>query len=134
MELTQLLKNVTTKFPHNYDHDTNSWYKCYPDMIHNRHMPGVLTHNDHVIVMGGNSSPDTYFDSIEVISSYSGKKFLFIYQFQCGPLNLATISGDSITIVGYNDINEGRNNGCYQIPVEVIILLLNQLLSTGAVS
>ena len=128
-----------TKECHNkvstYDHDTNSWCKCYPDMIHNRHMPGVIIHNDYVIVMGGNSSPDTVLDSIEVMNYHQQLQWkeasvhLPVPMWAFKP----TISGEYITIVGYSH-NEGRNNGCYQIPVEVIISLLNQPLSTGAVT
>ena len=118
-----------------YNSKTNSWYSCYPDMLHNRDRPGVITSDDHVIVMGGASSPDTYLDSIEIMN--------YKHQLQWKEVSIhlpvtmrciqPTISGDYITIVGYGG-NKGRNNGHYQIPVAEIILSLDQPLSTGAVT
>jgi len=51
-----------------YNSKTNSWYSYYPNMLHNRLIPGIITSRDHVIVMGGKSSDDTNHDSIEVIN------------------------------------------------------------------
>ena len=130
--------STTHKF-HNkvttYNSKTNSWYSCYPDMLHNRDRPGVITSDDHVIVMGGKSSPDTVLDSIEVMN------YKHQLQWKEVPVHLPvpmytinpTISGDYITIVGYRG-----NDSCYithyQIPVEEIISSLDQPLSTGAVT
>ena len=118
-----------------YNSKTNSWYSCYPDMLHTRFKPGVITSDDHVIVMGGNSSPDTILDSIEVLNYKRQLQWkevsvhLPVPMFALKP----TISGDYITIVGYDD-----NKSCcathYQIPVEEIISSLDQPLSTGAVT
>jgi len=36
-----------------YNNNTNSWTNYYPNMIQKRFKPGVVTHGDHVIVMGG---------------------------------------------------------------------------------
>ena len=130
--------STTGKF-HNkvttYNSKTNSWYSCYPDMLHNRYKPGVITSDDHVIVMGGKNGPDTDLDSIEVMNyrqSLHWKEVSLHLPVPMYAIN-PTISGDYITIVGYSD-NEGRDKGYYQISTQEIISLLYQPLSTGAVT
>ena len=108
-------KKVTT-----YNSKENSWGSCYPDMLHNRYKPGVITSHDHVIVMGGASSPDTDLDSIEAMN-YRDE----VPQWKEVSLHLPfpmwnikpTVSDDNITIVGYSD-DVGRDKGYFQIPVE----------------
>ena len=118
-----------------YNSKANSWYSCYPDMLHNRCMPGVTTSDDHVIVMGGASSPDTDLDSIEIMNYNHQQKWKVVSVHLPVPIwgIKPTISGDYITIVGYND-NEGCHKGYYQIPVQEVIASLDQPLSTGAVT
>ena len=125
----QLHNKVTT-----YNSKTNSWYSCYPDMLHNRYKPGVITSDDHVIVMGGKSSPDTDLDSIEVMNYHQQLQWkevslhLPVPMFAIKP----TISGDYITIVGYS--SDYRYNTVYQTTTQEIISSLDQPLSTGAVT
>ena len=118
-----------------YNSKTNSWYSCYPDMLHKRFKPGVRTSDDHVIVMGGGSSRDTDLDSIEVMNYRQQLQWKEVSLHLPGPMWAIqpTISGDYITIVGYND-NKGRNKGHYQISTEEVISSLDQPLSTGAVT
>ena len=121
--------NVTT-----YNSKTNSWYSFYPEMLHNRSKPGVITSDHHVIVMGGGSSPDTDIDSIEVMNYHQQLQWKEVSVHL--PVSMfaikSTISGDYITIVGYSD-NEGRNKGYYQISTKEISSL-DQPPSTGAVT
>ena len=125
----QFHNKVTT-----YNSKTNSWYSCYPDMLHKRYIPGVITSDDHVIVMGGASSPDTVLDSIEVM------KYRQQLQWKEVSLHLPvpmydikpTISGDYITIVGYS--SDLRYTTVYQTTTQEIISSLDQPLSTGAVT
>ena len=132
-------KDSTTGKCHNkvttYNSKTNSWYSCYPDMLHKRYKPGVTTSDDHVIVMGGKSGPDTYLDSIEVINYHHQLKWKEVSVHLPVPMwgIKPTISGDYITIVGYSD-NEGRDKGYYQISMQEIISSLDQPLSTGTVT
>ena len=117
-----------------YDKNTNGWYKCYPDMIHNRHMPGVVTYKDYVIVMGGNIGPHTFHDSIEVMNYNNPLQWkevsvhLPVPMFDIEPI----ISGDYITIVGSS--SDLRCKTTYQITTQEIISSLDQPLSTGAVT
>ena len=132
-------RDSTTNKIHNkvttYNSKTNSWYSCYPDMLHIRHKPGVIISDDYVIAMGGKTGPGTYLDSIEVMN------YRQQLQWKEASLHLPvpiwsikpTISGDYITIVGYDHAG-GRSNGCYQISTQEIISSLDQPLSTDAVT
>ena len=97
----EFLNKVTT-----YNSKTDSWSSCYPDMLHNRHKPGVVTAHEHAIVMGGKSSQDAFHDSIEVMNY----RLHPLLQWKEISVHLPdtmwalrpTISGDHLTIVGYN--------------------------------
>ena len=117
-----------------YNSKTNSWYSCYPDMLHTRFKPGVITSDDHVIVMGGGSSPDTYLDSIEVMNYKRQLQWKEVSVHLPVPMwgIKPTISGDYITIVGYT--SDFRYSTTYQITTQEIISSLDQPLSTGAVT
>ena len=130
------LDKVTT-----YDSETDIWYPYYPSMLHKRYKPGVITSSNHVIVMGGKSTPYIDLNSIEVMNYHHQLQWkevsihLPVPMFEIKP----TISGDYITIVGYHTTNgdldsEFCRNGHYQISTEEIISSLDQPLSTGAVA
>ena len=128
----------TTNKYHNkvttYNSKTNSWYSCYPDMLHNRYKPGVITSDDYVIVMGGRSGPDTDLDSIEVMNYRHQLQWKEVSLHLPDPMwNInPTISGDYITIVGYT--SDHSYNTVYQTTTQEIISSLDQPLSTGAVT
>ena len=124
------LNKVTT-----YNNDTNTWHRQYPDMLNIRFKPGVITYHNYVIVMGGNSSPDTIHDSIEVMDYHDDLQWKEIFVHLPVPMWAInpTISGDNIIIVGYAGA-EGRYNEHYQITIDEIISSLDQSLSTGALS
>lgn len=112
-----IVNKVTT-----FNSDTNKWYSCYPNMLKNRYMPGVLTYNNFVIVMGGQYAPSYFYDCIEVMDYH--------YHWQWNEVSVClpcpmwnfkpTISSDKITIVGFST-NGGRDKRYYQIAVEEII-------------
>ena len=132
-------RDSTTNKHHNkvttYNSKANSWYSCYPDMLHNRSKPGVITSDDHVIVMGGGNTPDTYLDSIEVMNYRQQLQWKEVSVHLPVPVYAInpTISGDYIIIVGYEHAG-GRYKGYYQISTQEIISSLDQPLSTGAVT
>ena len=115
-----------------YNNDTNSWCSHYPEMLHKRYLPGVITYNNYVIVMGGKSSPDNIHDNIEVMDYHHELQWKVVSVKLPVPMWAIkpSISGDNITIVGYSTAT-GRSKGCYQIAIEEI---LNQPLSTSATS
>jgi len=51
-----------------YHSRDNKWSKCYPDMIYCRYKPGVITHKEYVIILGGKSSPCRHLHSIKVFT------------------------------------------------------------------
>ena len=125
----QFHNKVTT-----YNSKTNSWYSCYPDMLHNRSKPGVITSDDHVIVMGGASSPDTDLDSIEVMNYRQQLQWKEVSLHLPAPMFAIkpTISGDYVTIVGYSSNHTYAT--FFQTTTQEIISSLDQPPSTGAVT
>ena len=130
-------RDSTTNKYHNkvttYNSKTNSWYSHFPNMLHNRSKPGVVTSHDYVIVMGGKSSPDTILDNMEVMNYHHLQwREVSVHLPVSMDCFRPTISGDNIIIVGYS-IATGHSIGCYQIPTEELILSFDQSLSPGAV-
>ena len=117
-----------------YNNKTNSWYRCFPNMLHNRSKPGVITSHDHVVIMGGANGPDTFLDSIELMNYQNDRKWreLSVHLPIAMWGIIPTISGDNIIVVGYGS-KGGRNKGCYQIPTEELILSPHRSPSPGAV-
>jgi len=122
------LSKVTT-----YNSNTNSWHSYYPDMLNKRVKPGIITYNNHVIVMGGMSSPDTILDSIEVMNYHQQQpQWNEVSVHLPVPMRAIkpTISGEYITIVGYsNDVR------CYTTYYNIAALeVMSSLNRSGAVS
>ena len=127
---------VTCKFQSKvttYNSDTNSWYRCYPDMLNKRYMPGVIKYQNYIMVMGGMNSPDSIHDNIEIMD-YQNDLIWKIISIKL-PVPMwsikPTISGNSITIVGYTS-PRGRSNKCYQIAIEEIVSSFSHQSSTSA--
>ena len=121
----EMLNKVTT-----YNSNTNRWYSCYPNMRNRRYFPGVVTYNNYAIVMGGQHSPATFYDSIEVLDYYHNHlewKEVSVHL----PLPMwnfkPTISSYNITIVGFST-NGSRDKRYYQIAVEKITRSIPSLL------
>ena len=59
---------VTSKVS-TFNNNTNKWTRCYPDLMKSRSKPGVVTHEDHVIVLGGGGiDDDVHNHDIEVLN------------------------------------------------------------------
>ena len=130
-------RDPTTDEYHNkvttYSSKTNSWYSHFPNMLHNRGKPGVVTSHDYLIVMGGKSRPDTDLDNMEVMNYHylqwrEVSAHLPVPMYGIGP----KISGHDIIVVGYIT-DAGHNTGCFQIPTEELILSFDHPPSPGAV-
>ena len=117
----EALNRVTT-----YNSYTNSWYKCYPNMLSKRFKPGVIIYRNYVMVMGGKNGKYTIYDSIEVMDYRNLQPWKAISAYLPIPMwNIKPIiSGDNIAIVGYS--TEERKNGYYQIAIETIISSVHQ--------
>ena len=123
-------KKVTT-----YNIHDKRWHNCYPHMMNKRFKPGVITYHKYVIVMGGQSSPDTIQDTIEVMDYRDELQWREISIKLPHPMRAIkpTISGETVVIVGYSTTG-GRYTRHYWIGVEEIILSLDKPPSTDAVS
>ena len=131
------IDSTTNKY-HNkvttYNSKTKSWYRQFPNMLHIRLKPGVVTSHDHVIIMGGTSGPDTYLKSIEIMNYHNDMQWreisvhLPVAMWAIIPI----ISDSNIIVVGYSHAG-GRSNGCYQIPIEELILSPHHSPSPGTV-
>ena len=110
-----------------YNSDANTWHSQYPDMLHKRLKPGVITCNNRVIVMGGESSLGTSHDSIEVMGYRDELQWKEIFTHLPLPMWAIkpTISGENIIIVGYCAAI-GQYYGHYQITVDEMISSLDQ--------
>ena len=110
-----MCKKVTT-----YDSDTKKWISYYPDMLCVRSKPGVITYQDHVIVMGGGYTLYNDHDSIEVMN-YRQRQWKEVPARLPTPMYniIPTISGKCITIVGYSD--HARQTASYQVPIKSLI-------------
>ena len=126
----EYINKVTT-----YNNDTNSWYSQYPDMLNKRLKPGVITYNNQVIVMGGESSPHTPQDSIEVMNYHDHLQWKQLSVHLPVPMWAIkpTISEELVNIVGYGHAG-GRSNGYYQIALEDMMTPSDQPLSPSASS
>ena len=104
-----------------YNSNTNSWTSYYPNMIQKRFKPGVVTHGDHVIVMGGSYEHNKFHDNIEVMNWKQRSPWrevltkLPVPKWNIKP----TIAGKHLLIVGYST-DGGRSKGSHQLPVSTI--------------
>ena len=113
-----------------YNRDTNSWTSYYPNMIQKRFKPGVVTHGDHVIVMGGEYGSKKYLDSIETMNWRQISPWREVSTKLPVPMWLIkpTIAGEHLLIVGYNTAI-GNSNGSHQLPVSTITSSSDQVAS-----
>ena len=114
-----------------FNNYTNKWIRCYPDLIKPRSKPGVVTHEDHVIVLGGAIDDGVYSDDIEVLNwtqpLHWMKSNIKLPQSMFAPS--LTISHNQLYIVGYN--NNSRFSRAYQLPINSIISSIGQPPTSG---
>ena len=106
-----------------YVSSTNSWHKYFPDMLNKRFMPGVMTYNDYVLVMGGKSDRHNIHDSIEVMNYRYVKQWKQISVCLPAPMwcMKPTISGDNVIIVGGGTAVTAQTDKHYQIPLQQLL-------------
>ena len=104
-----------------YNSNTNSWTTYYPNMIQKRFRPGVVTHGDHVIVMGGEYEYNKIHDDIEVMNWRQRSPWREVLTKLPVPMwgIKPTISGEHLLIVGYST-DEGRRDRSHQLPIATI--------------
>ena len=114
--------NEVTNRVSTFNNNSNNWTQYFPDMITARSKPGVVTHEDHVIVLGGAIDDDVYSDDIEVLDWTKAIQWMKSNMKLPEPMwsPSLTISHDQLYIVGY-DTSGGRSCKAYQVPVDSII-------------
>ena len=115
--------NEVTNKVSTFNNNSNNWSSEFPNMMMPRSKPGVVTHEDHVIVLGGAIDEKlTCLDDIEVL------KLTQPFQWMKSNIKLPqpmwrtslTISHDQLYIVGYST-SDGRYSTAYQLPIASII-------------
>ena len=124
--------NKRTNKVSTFDNSTNQWKRCYPDLMTPRSKPGVVTYEDHVIVLGGEIDDGVYSDDIEVLNwtqpLHWMKSNIKLPQPMWAPS--LTISHDQLYIVGY-DASGGRYSTAYQLTIDSIISSIGQPPTSG---
>ena len=124
--------NKCTNKVSTFDNNTNQWKRCYPDLMTSRSKPGVVTHEDHVIVLGGIIDDGVYSDDIEVLNwtqpLHWMKSNIKLPQPTWAPS--LTISHDQLYIVGYS-VSGGRYSTAYQLTIDSIISSIGQPPTSG---
>ena len=124
-------KKITNKVS-TFDNNTNQWIRYYPDLMKPRNKPGVVTHEDHVIVLGGGIKVTIIYDDIEVLNwtqpLHWMKSNIKLPEAMWG--RSLTISHDQLYIVGY-DTSDGTYSRAYQITIDSIISSIGRPPTSG---
>ena len=119
-------KKMTNKVS-TFDEDSQTWTSYYPDLLSVRSKPGIVSHLEHVIVAGGDSTSAVQ-DDIEVLNwienSHWRKISIKLPVPMC--IFIPTISDDHLLIAGYSDYVIHRQCNAYKIPVGNITAPINQ--------
>ena len=106
-----------------FDDGTQTWISYYPDLLSSRSMPGVVSHQEYVIVAGGRPrGADTIQDDIEVLNWIENSHWrrasikLPVPMYEFSPI----ISDDHLLIVGYASGDGIIRKGVYRLPFATI--------------
>ena len=117
--------NATNEFTNKvstFNSNSSTWEKYFPSLLQPRSKPGVLTHEDYVIVLGGGIDDDNDHDDIEVLNltqPLQWTKSNLKLPEPMWAISLTTSHGQ-LYIVGYTT-SDGRYTKAYQIPVDSIV-------------
>ena len=119
-------KKATNKVS-TFDVITNDWKDGYPNLMKPRAKPGVVTHDVHVIVLGGTDDNDVHTDSIEVSNWSQPLQWVKSNIKLPDPMwrPSVTILHDQLYIVGYST-SRGRYSTACRLPINPIISSIYQ--------
>ena len=111
-----------------FDEDSQTWTSYYPDLLSVRSRPGVVSHQEHVIVAGGvriaSEDDDTAVvqDNIEVLNWIENSHWRKVSIKLPKPMWGFTpiVSDDHLLIVGYYGADMYPYKSAYKIPVTTI--------------
>ena len=119
--------NKVTSKVSTFDNNSNNWTNFYPNMLNPRGKPGVVTHQKHVIVLGGAINDKTSLDDIEVLNW--SQPLHWVKSSTKLPVPMwyisLTISHNQLYIVGFSS-SDGRFPTACQLPIDSIILSTDQ--------
>ena len=125
--------NKATNNVSTFDNNRKGWTNYYPDLMKPRCKPGVVTHEDHVIVLGGAIDKKVYSDDIEVLNwtqpLHWMKSNIKLLQPMYHPS--LTISHNQLYIVGHYLPNGDVTSTAYQLPINSIISSIGQPPTSG---
>jgi len=107
-----------------YDKDSNRWVSYYPDLKKARCKPGIVSHSNYVIALGGEGteSDDAVRDDIEILNTSELSHWVLtgaqLPEAMWAPS--LTISDKDLYIVGFSGI-EWRYSTAYHISVDAIL-------------
>jgi len=112
-------KKMTNKVS-TFDETSQTWTSYYPDLLSVRSKPGVVTHQEHVIVAGGGLDDDHDHNDIEVLNWVENSLWRKVSINLPVPMWCFTpiIADDHYVIVGFAGDKSYR--GAYKIPVDDI--------------
>ena len=119
---TRKITNKVTSF------QDDRWLKIFSDMQKPRIQPGVVVHQNYVIVAGGAVDESTFSNDIELLNWKQQSDWVIAKLKLPEPMWFLslTISGDSLYIVGYNRSND-RTTTAYKVLTDAITLPADQL-------
>ena len=125
--------NKRTNKVSTFNNNSNNWSSHFPNMLQARNKPGVVTHEDHVIVLGGNIDDGIHTDDIEVLNLTQPFQWMKSNIKLPQPMwNISlTISHDQLYIVGYTSTSDDRYSTAYHILVDPIISSIAQPPTSG---
>ena len=111
-----------------FNNISNNWSSEFPNMMMPRSLPGVVNHEDHVIVLGGGLGGS---DDIELLNLTQPFQWMKINVKLPEPMwdISPTISHNQLYIVGYS--SDGRYPTAYQLPIASIITSTAQPPTSG---
>ena len=100
----------------------NNWTQQYPNMLKSRIRPGVATYSDYVIIAGGYSDINTYYDDIELLYYKQSPHWIRTNINLPEPMYYIslTIADDLLYIAGYDISDDKRSNAAYKIAADKI--------------
>ena len=114
--------NKKTNKVSTFDDGSQTWTSYYPDLLSVRSAPGVVSHQEYVVVAGGRSIDDnTVHDDIEVLNWMENSHWRRASIKLPIPMRAFTpiISNDHLLIVGYSGV-DGIAKYVYRLPVASI--------------
>ena len=121
-------KKMTNKVS-TFDDGSQTWTSYYPDLLSVRSLPGVVSHQEYVIVAGGVSTAvGIVYDDIEILNWMENSRWrrasikLPVQMYEFTPV----ISNNHLLIVGYAGADGKAKKGVYRLPVANIIASVDE--------